>query len=418
MYKKSILVVMIQFGGVLLGIVSLYLVVGDMAPEVYSLMGVLAIISGIILTFSDLGIETTMMREALYWIQNGEEEKVKEHTTQALMSRALGFILLIPPLIVYSLYLCYAKYEGMYFPILLSFIIGSVVSAFNDSMSLVVRAQGGYVFSQAAKVANTYFSKIGGVALYFAFGATPYLLFNAFVSVPLMIIFIVKVRKSLNFRYFIIKDMLKKIWKAKFLWLKTDLDYFKNNADSVLVSILFTSAILGAYTIFKTLENISKTFIEGFFDVLSQESVRNKGNKEVLIKLRNKFRKVAFLLCFLIFWMLLVFSIKPEFFVEILHLSKYEGMIPIVYCVGIISIIHLVSKYEINMVSFFASSKTFFFVGLANFVGAIVSFAVVAFFPSIVSMLSQRIVVYLIAGLISVIVYQKNKEKMFSKIME
>lgn len=74
MFKKSFIIVLIQILGAAAGFLSLYFVAGDMEPEVYSLVGVYGVLSGITLTFTDLGIETTMMREALYWIQKGEKE--------------------------------------------------------------------------------------------------------------------------------------------------------------------------------------------------------------------------------------------------------------------------------------------------------------------------------------------------------
>ena len=86
MFKKSIYVVLIQIFGSLLGLLSIYLIAGDMDPEVYSLVGVYTVISGVTLTFSDLGLETTMMREALYWKSKNNDDKVSEYATQALVS--------------------------------------------------------------------------------------------------------------------------------------------------------------------------------------------------------------------------------------------------------------------------------------------------------------------------------------------
>ena len=62
MLKKSFIIVLIQIVGSLLGLITIYFVAGSMEPEVYSLIGVFSVMSNILVTFSDLGIETTMMR--------------------------------------------------------------------------------------------------------------------------------------------------------------------------------------------------------------------------------------------------------------------------------------------------------------------------------------------------------------------
>ena len=133
MFKKSILVVLIQATGLILALISVYYIAGNMAPMVYSLIGVYVLLSSILTTFSHLGIETTMMREALFWEKQGEIEKVKEYATQALLSRLLGIGILFPFLLAYIFYLSVNKYDNQYFILLLTFLFGSSISALNDS---------------------------------------------------------------------------------------------------------------------------------------------------------------------------------------------------------------------------------------------------------------------------------------------
>ena len=261
MFKKSFTIVIIQIIGALLGFLTLYLVASDMEPEVYSLVGVYNVVNSIMLTFSDLGIETTMMREALYWIENGEGQKVKEYTTEALISRFIGFAFLLPFIIGYLYYINKTKYHNAYGWLMVIFIIGSIITSLNDAMSLVVRSQGGYVFSQAAKTVNNYMFKFCGIILYFLKGANWYLVFCSFSSIPLLFIFFLKLRKKLIFSKIKINKIFKKIYAARYLWLKTNLDFFKTNVDGILVSALFPSSIMGSYTIFRSLDGMLRLFI-------------------------------------------------------------------------------------------------------------------------------------------------------------
>ena len=52
MLKKSFLIVLIQATGMILSLVSVYLVAGDMGPGIYSLLGINAVVTGIVGTFS------------------------------------------------------------------------------------------------------------------------------------------------------------------------------------------------------------------------------------------------------------------------------------------------------------------------------------------------------------------------------
>ena len=416
MLKKSFIIVFIQISGSLLGLITIYFVAGSMEPEVYSLIGVFSVMSNILVTFLDLGIETTMMREALYWIEQGKEENIKEYSTQAILSRLFAFILILPFLLAYILFINYTKYEGVRFLLLCVALLGIMISSLNNAMSLMVRSQGDYVFAQASSTINNYILKFAGLGLYFKFGADTYLYFYALSSIPLFIVYLIKIRKSLDFSFIRIKPMLRKVWVARYLWLKTDLDYVKNNADGLLVSTLFPPSVMGSYTIFKNLEQLSKNIIEGFFDVLSQNTVRYKGNPDELSKQEKKIKIPRNGFIILLGLLLAVFMLNPDFWIRLVHLTKYSAMKEMIVCLGIISIIHLIGKYEINALAFFASSKLNFIMGLVVFAGSVLSFGVLLVLKNITGMLVQRIITYAIYTAIALLFFKKVRNDIYSNI--
>lgn len=418
MFKKSFIIVLIQILGAAAGFLSLYFVAGDMEPEVYSLVGVYGVLSGITLTFTDLGIETTMMREALYWIQKGEKEKVAEYSTQAIVSRMLGLLLVMPFLAVYLRYINVSKYNGEYGWLLLIFLIGSAASSLNDAMSLMVRAQGGYVFSQLIKTINNYFLKFFGIILYFWSGAEIYLIFYGLSSLPLLLIFAIRLRKNFNIKYIKLKETIGKIYTARYLWLKTDFDYFKANVDSLLVSAIFPSSIMGAYTIFKNLENMMRIFIEGFFDVLSQNLVKYKGNIEELKKREKKIKVVRNIIIGIVMMGAAVFMASPSFFIRLVHLERYPYMKEMILCVAVLAIVYLIGKYEINMLALFAGSKMNFKIGIYVFAISVISFGFVLIMPSIYGILTQKFMIYAFTSLISIIFFTKNKMDYYTKVYQ
>lgn len=416
MLKNSFLIVLIQATGIIFAMLSVYFVAGDMGPEIYSLRGIQAIVAGIILTFSHLGVETTMMREALYWKEQGEEEKVKEYATQSILSRLLGFLLLAPFVIIYLMFINFSKYDGVYTWLFILFFIGACISALNDSMSLIVRSEGGYVFSQFVKTLNA--DVISGLAIlvYIKWGAQVYLTFFALSSIPVLFIFGFRLKQIFSFKYLKLRPTITKIRESKFLWMRSYLDYFKGSADSLLISVFFPPAIIGTYTIYKTLENMAKSFIEGFFDVLSQRAVKFKGQMEKLVAEERKYNYVRLAVITLVVLAGFFFALSPDFYINLANLSKYENMAMIVYAVLLVSIIYLLGKYEINFVSLFASSKTTFYIGIAGFILTIISYMSLIILPSIEGALLQRLISWTGASVISIFVFRLHRIEYYTHI--
>ncbi len=416
MFKQSFGIILIQSFGIILGFLSVYLVAGDMGPEIYSLVGINTVVSGIVLTFSHLGIETTMGREALYWKEQGEHEKVKEYTTQSILSRVIGFVLLFPFLFTYLLFVCHSKYDGGYLFLLLSFYVGSCASALNDSMSLIIRAQGGYLFSQFARTLNSTATKFFAIFIYMKFGAMPYLYFYVLVPLPLMIIFFAKIRKSVSLRYLNLPGTIRKIKDSKNLWLKSYLDYFSASADNLLISILFPPSIMGIYSLYKNLEQMGKGFIEGFFDVLIQKFVQFKGNLEKLLSLERTVNMARWGVVILVAVCMGIFSLDTTYFVHLFNLQKYGNVEMVLYCVMIVSIIYLIGKNEISIVALFAESRTILRLGFFVFLATLLSFIVVVVIPTLSGVLLQRIIIFSITSASAILVFRRNRISFFTSI--
>lgn len=416
MFKKSFTVASIQIMGSLLGLLSLYLIAGDMEPAVYSLVGVYAVISQIVCTFSNLGLETTMMREALLWEQQGDFRRNKEYTTQALLSRIIAFLFQLPLLLVYVMVLNFTKYDGQYALLLIMILFGSLANALNNAMSLIVRAEGGYVFSQLTSVVNSYAIKIAGIGIYYWIGATGYLYFYALSSVPLTFVYLIKLRHRIDRNALDLKSMIEKAKEAKYLTIRSYLDYIKTNADSMLVSMIFPPVVMGAYSIFKQLEQIARGFIEGFFDVLSQNTVKYKGNVVVLKGQEKKIKWARNIIIIVLFIGLGVFMCAPQFWISLVRLNKYESMELMIICVVITSVLYLLGKYEINALAFFATSKMNLLLGIIVFAISVISFVFVLLIPNISGVLMQRILVYLGQSLVAIIIFKSKREELYTKI--
>lgn len=418
MFKKGIKVVFIQLLGIAIGVVSLFYIAGEMPPEVYSLIGIYALITGIVTTFSHLGLETRMMREALMWMNTGNMERVKEYTTQSFVSRMISMIILTPFVLVFLYYINETKYEGKYTLILLTFYVSALLSAFIDSMSIIVRSQGGYVFSTFVRTMNTDIVKILGILFFWAYGASAYLYFYALSSLPLFLIFLWKVCPCMSLKYIKLNSAKEKILRNKYLWLRTDVDYFKTYADSLLVSIVFPPAIMGSYTIYKTLENMCRSMIEGFFDVLAQETVKYKGDYGNLVLVERKIKKVRNLFLLLCIIGVVIFAFNSDWIIALLRLNHYEYITEIFYCVFAVSAIYLIGKYEINIIALYAGSKTTFKLSVIQMIITIAAFLFVVVIPSLYGVFIQRLFAYGAFSLISIVYFKRRRNMLYTKVLD
>lgn len=418
MFKKGVKVVLIQLLGIVMGVVSLFYIAGEMSPEVYSLIGIYALINGVVTTFSHLGLETRMMREALMWVSVGNMEKVKEYVTQSFVSRMIGMVILTPFVLVFLYYINETKYDGEHTLILLTFYLGALLSAFIDSMSLIVRSQGGYVFSTFVRTMNTDIVKILGILLFWACGASAYLYFYALSSLPLFLIFLWKVYSCISLRYLKLCPTKEKIIRNKYLWLCTDVGYFKTNADSLLVSVVFPPAIMGSYTIYKTLENMCRNTIAGFFDVLTQETVKYKGDYGNLVLVERKIKKARNLFLLLCIIGVVIFAFSSDWIIVLLKLNRYEYITEIFYCVFAVSAIALIGKYEINMIAFYADSKTTFKLSVIQMIITIAAFLFVVVIPSLYGVFIQRLFAYAAFSLISIVYFKRRRNMLYTKVLD
>lgn len=406
--------VFIQLLGVVLSFLTIYFVAGDMGPEVYSLVGVYSVIATITLTFSDLGLETTLMREALYWKECGKDEKISEYASQAIISRIMAFTVLTPILLGYLWYISITKYSGNYMLLFVMFYVGACVAALNDAMALTIRAIGGYVFSAAAKSFNIYIIKFICILLYFRFGAMVYLYVYGLSSLPLLVFFVIRLRKLLSISHLKLKDTWAKVWKAKYLWLRTDLDYFKGNADGLLVSLIFPSTVMGTYAVYKQIESILRGVLDGFFDVLSQNTVRYKGNVERMRQQERAIKKGRNIIVIVMILGMGIYVTLSDFWIRLVHLDKYEMIGYMIFCSLVVAIIYALGKYELNALAFFASPELNFKYAFISFVVAVFSFSAVIFLPDYYGISMQRYIVYGINSVIGVVIFRRIREGIYS----
>lgn len=413
MLKNSFKVVLIQLINIVLSFLSINIVAGNMSPTTYSLVGLYSVIVGFTNTFSQFGLETVMTRKALYWKEKGETYYIKEYFTQSLFLRIILNLLFSPFILIYLFYLSNLKYEGEFLGLMFFFMFSSLFRGILTSLQISIRSQGGYVFSQIIDlVSNTGFKIISLIAFVFG-GDLLYLYIWSFMPIATAVYLLILERKNIDLSYISLKSLLVKIKSCKYLWLKSFLDYGKSYGDNLIVSIFFSAEFFGSYSLFKSIEQICKSMIEGFFDTLTQEMVRLKRQKISLIKYERKIRNVKniciifIVLCTLIYWK---FS---NAIISMIGISHYPYINMLVLTAAICSIFYVMGKIEINMIALFEYPSLNLTAAIIMFLFTFLSYIPVIYFNQVIILLLQRDSIYLFNSVINMIIFKMKKSRLY-----
>lgn len=415
MLRKSFYVIALQFIGILLSAFSLYVIAGNMTPETYSLVGVYNIVTNFCVTFSQFGLETVMMRNALYWREHNQENKIKEFFTQAIFIRCITMALFSPFIYLYLTHLNETRYENQYKTLFLLFCFSGFAKAMIDTLKSIIKSLGGYVYSQFIDVVNNTVLKIIAMYSYIKYGAVVYLVTLCLMPIIMMIIIMFHQKDNFQLKLCSLKSTFNKIREVKYLWLRSYLDYIRNYADSFLVSVFFSSSILGSYSIFKTLEQMARNVIEGFFDVLTQNMVRYKNMYSQLVSYEKKIRLVKNYALLFVCIMTVIYWLLRDSIIQLMNLQKYAYIEYLILCVAFISVLYLVGKIQINIISLFDTMKVNCIVGIIVLVITVASYLILIISDSIAVLLLQRCIIYFAFSITAIVFMKKRRKKIYGK---
>lgn len=413
MVKRSFRVIFIQVIGLILNFISMYVLVGGMDPQTYSLVGVYNTLTSLIIVFTQLGLESIINRNALYWQNNGKTEILYEYISEAVFIRVFLFAICVPAIAVYLLYLNNIKYGNQYLTLFIFFIVSLLSKSMIDCIRLILKAIGKYELAQIVDVFNQTVVKIVGIIVFIKWGSIAYMYVFTGTPVIVAILLLFYIRKMINFRKISIKRIWCKAKDSKYLLFRIYTDYFRQSADSLLVSLFFSTEIMGSYSVFKTIEQMCKSLIEGFFDVLTQEMVKLKGKVEELTRYEKKtilIRNICMLIgCIGLF----LFIIVKGRLISLMRLNHYQYIDIMIIAVILLELAYVCGKIEINVISLLATQKQVFALGIIVFACTFISYAMVIFLNNIYCILIQRVIISVINSLCAIIFYRKNKSDMF-----
>lgn len=415
MLKQSFLFIFLQLLNLAIGLFTTLYVATKVDPITYSLLAIYIIVNGLYIAFTSVGYETVLIRNALNW-KNKKENKLRNFITYALITRFFFCLVITFPILAYLYFIAEFKYDGNSELIYL-FILSGIFSGLNNSIGLILKSFNRYIASFSVLVIGSLVIKIT------AFCAFQYIGFMGFLLVMIispMIVFLISITliieyidiKMIRIKYFM---KFKRYISFGFLGY---MKYLMGQSDRLIVSTLLSVELLASYSLAKQVQEIGKSFIEGFFDPLCQKAISYKGNISALETLFSKIKKINYI--FVIIG-IVGFILVTLFSKEILNKYNFGGYKYLdIYIISatLSSLFYLIYKVEGTLVSLFENPKVLFFIDLLAFVSFLSSLLIFNFLTLDYLIFISRVIIEIILMFIYILIWNKNKFKyMRSKII-
>lgn len=377
--KQSFVLIFVQLLAVIVGLFTTLFMAVKLPPELFAIIGIHAISTSVIVTFSNTGLETLALRNILFWKKNNKFRIIDLITTQAVMSRAFMSIFYACIFVVYSFYISLVKFNGEYLVFFLLFVVSGVFMSINDSLRLILKANNRFVEAVTSAYYVSVFGKLIAVFLFVKIGLEAYL--YTVILLPLTVfpyLFILN-KKNIKAKH-INRGMFSHILKSKDLAFSSYFSYFIKSVDQLLVSLFMSPEFLGVFSLAKKLVEFLKTFIANFFDPVLQKFIRDKGNFDALMpKLKAIHQwKIVFVLLLII---LIVFVyLFGDIIIQKASLTKYYGLNTSIILILIGFVAFMFSKIEYYLIASYLSPKDFLFFTIKVSLISIISFVFVSFF--------------------------------------
>lgn len=335
------------------------------------------IVAGVFTAFTSVGYETVLLRNSLKW-KESKPSKTSRFIISALVSRVfLSFILMLI-MGVYLFWLSKTNYEGQYMNIFSMFLVIGLFSSLNNSISLILRSFNRYLISFSISILALLLTKIIAFIVFMEFGFQEFLMVMIlspiivfFASIGLVLPYVKKF--SINFRYF---RHFRSVISFGYMG---HLKYLINGSDRLIISVFMIPEILASYSLAKQMQNAGKGLIEGFFDPICQKAVQYKGNQEKQLHYFKKIKKIKLIIIAIGLFASIICVLYINQVVSIVGLDSYKYFTSFIIGAIVSSLIYLIYKVEINLVSLFEEPKRLLYLDLGSFSIFLLTLLAIAF---------------------------------------
>ncbi len=360
MLSQSFWIVLIQLVNLIIGTFVTFYIASNVEPQVYSIFAIYQIVTTFMAAFCFMGYETKMMRGMLLWKKNNNQVKIKFNVTMAIFSRAILWFIFSVPLFIYINYLNSSQYNGDEGILLGSFVVAGLAVSIIQSVSLILKSEGKYLEAILISVLFLLVVKVLSLFLFEMYGFFYYIC-SMVVGVFFISLFSVfRLRYLIDIRFFRVKAFFK-FGSRKYFVLTSYCQYLTNYVDRVIVSFVAPPEVLGSYNFAKQIQEIGKSFIEGFFDPISQKLIYFKDEN---VKLKNYLSKIV-LIQYIVFGFSFLFLLltlnKIDYVISALRMTDYPFLSEYIFYAMLSSFIYIFYKVQLNFSAYFLKPKVLFY---------------------------------------------------------
>ena len=386
----------LQLLNIFIGLFVTLYIAKNVDMQTFSIFAIYTIIVTLFMTFSFLGYESILIRNALHWRNIGKENKIKNYISYALFSRVVASAILIVPILLYIYYISVNKFENEHLLLFNSFIIAGFFSSLSNANGLILKAFNKYILSFMIITFSMIIGRLLAIYIFTLYGFNGFILVLIIIPIVTFVISFQFIKQDFSLRQIRYKYFFK-FKRNKYFTLSGYMNYFKVSIDQFLVSIFLSADILAVYNLAKKIEEIGRSIIEGFFDPMIQKLVAFKNNIPVALKYKKRIYKIKniFLLFSIIF--VVIFDIYVDGIIIMASLEHYVNLSYYLIFASWIPILYILFKVESNIIYLFEDQKELFKIDIL--IGFLTSMIMIVFF-----MLNMEKIIYLNRVVVNLII--------------
>lgn len=395
-------------------ILLMYNIAIYLGEEFYFLIGILNLYNMFLILVSNIGIESIIIRNYLFWKNNNQLKEILYFEELAFFSKKVLGLICSVILLFLSLYYSFIKYESSFLEMFIIFIFSANITSIINTYDLLLISRNEY-----KKIYYSRFILFTIVKLIIVFINLKYNFFSQknflilYSLVPLLRYLYLKYtfkKILINNSKINLKILFKEIKNLKAYIVENYSRFFSNMGDQLILSLLFSKEFFSTYSLIKNLENTGLVLIETIFDPLIQNEVSNKNNISLLNQNYKKINKEKNLLVGLSILIIIFYYFHIDTIIKLLKFEKYVYFKEMSLGLSLCLLLYLMLKVKLNYISLFFMPKYRIF--YSSFWLIIIP---VYFFVSQENIILLRVLYYFLYFIIINIIFMKSGGKLNEK---
>lgn len=309
---------------------------------------------------------------------------------------------------IYAYYMSKVKFNNEYLYLFILMSISSVFSALNNSLEIILKSFNKYFLAALIPFSVNILGRLLALILFIYYGFEFYIYVIMLLPIFITLFVVLKIKKWIIFTGNIKrKTLLMNFKTAKHFKFSTYVTYIYDRLDQLLISVFFSTELLGSYTIAKRILSLGVTIVKNIFNPMIQKLVNFKNHFVELERNILKIMKIRnYLLLLIVFGFPLVYYCTTGL-IEIMGLDKYKYLNYFIISIYLSFFFYVLMKVKFTIISLLYES--IYYLKLTLFLATMSAL----FFASFIAIDVKIVFIYLsfsyfITWLYSLYIYKKK----------